>query len=190
MQLIAPGSVLSYPAFRRLWASSLLVTIGAAAFPIALAVTVLDAGGNATSLGVILASRVLSSVLLALVGGVWADRLPRKYVMIGADVYRGFLMLGLVFVGTQTLLLGHLQFSFLRWVRVKLLVFQLWCDFAQRFACRQTSRWKCFAQYQFQNRTNCWTGRWRTIRCGDRRSYDFCDYCCFFLRRYCATFQN
>ena len=97
MKLFAPGSLLSYSGFRRLWFSSLLVTIGGAAFPIALAVTILDSGGDATSLGVILAARVLSSVLLALVGGVWADRLPRKYVMIGADVYRGILMIGLIF---------------------------------------------------------------------------------------------
>jgi MFS family permease len=99
-KLLAPGSLMSYSGFRSLWISNLLVTIGGSAFPIALAVTVLDAGGTATTLGVILASRVLSSVLLALVGGVWADRLPRKYVMIGADVYRGFLMLGLVFIAT------------------------------------------------------------------------------------------
>ena len=99
-KLLAPGSLMSYKSFRRLWVSSLLVTIGGSAFPIALAVTILDAGGNATTLGVILGSRVLSSVLLALVGGVWADRLPRKFVMIGADVYRGFLMLGLVFIAT------------------------------------------------------------------------------------------
>ena len=100
MKSFAPGSLFSYPDYRNLWVSNLLVTIGASAFPIALAVTVLDAGGTATTLGLILASRVLSSVLLALVGGVWADRLPRKYVMIGADVYRGVLMLGLVFIAT------------------------------------------------------------------------------------------
>jgi MFS family permease len=100
MALITPGSVMSYSNYRNLWVSNLLVTIGASAFPIALAVTVLDAGGNATTLGLILASRVLSSVLLALVGGVWADRLPRKYVMIAADVYRGLLMIGLVFIAT------------------------------------------------------------------------------------------
>jgi MFS family permease len=100
MALISPGSVMSYASYRNLWVSNLLVTIGASAFPIALAVTVLDAGGNATTLGLILASRVLSSVLLALVGGVWADRLPRKYVMISADVYRGILMIGLVFIAT------------------------------------------------------------------------------------------
>jgi MFS family permease len=98
--LITPGSLMSYSDYRNLWLSNLLVTIGASAFPIALAVTVLDAGGNATTLGLILASRILSSVLLALVGGVWADRLPRKYVMIAADVYRGILMVGLVFVAT------------------------------------------------------------------------------------------
>lgn len=100
MKWNAPGSLLSYPDYRNLWVSNLLVTIGASAFPIALAVTVLDAGGSATTLGLILASRVLSSVLLALVGGVWADRLPRKYVMIGADIYRGVLMIGLVFIAT------------------------------------------------------------------------------------------
>ena len=100
MALITPGSLMSYLDYRNLWFSNLLVTIGASAFPIALAVTVLDAGGNATTLGLILASRVLSSVLLALIGGVWADRLPRKYVMIGADVYRGILMVGLIFVAT------------------------------------------------------------------------------------------
>src|SRR5450759_2327288 len=98
MALITPGSLMSYAGYRNLWISNLLVTVGASAFPIALAVTVLDAGGNATTLGLILAARVLSSVLLALVGGVWADGLPRKYVMIGADVYRGLLMVGLLFV--------------------------------------------------------------------------------------------
>jgi MFS family permease len=50
----------------------------------------------------ILASRVLSSVVLAPVGGVWADRLPRKVVMIGADIYRALLMIGLIFVATPS----------------------------------------------------------------------------------------
>lgn len=101
-KLLAPGSLMSYSGFRSLWISNLLVTVGGSAFPIALAVTILDAGGTATTLGVILGSRILSSVLLALVGGVWADRLPRKYVMIGADVYRGFLMVGLIFIATPS----------------------------------------------------------------------------------------
>ena len=99
-KFVTDGSLLSYKGFRQLWISSLLVSLGASAFPIALAVTVLDAGGTATTLGLILGSRVLSAVLLGLVGGVWADRLPRKYVMIGADVYRGVLMVALIFIAT------------------------------------------------------------------------------------------
>lgn len=102
MALLSSGNLLSYKDYRNLWISNLLVTIGASAFPIALAVTVLDAGGTTTTLGLILASRVLSSVILAPVGGVWADRLPRKMVMIGADVYRALLMLGLIFVAAPS----------------------------------------------------------------------------------------
>ncbi|HEY3292964.1 MAG TPA: MFS transporter [Candidatus Nanopelagicaceae bacterium] len=102
MALLAPGNLFTYKDYRNLWISNLLVTIGASAFPIALAVTVLDAGGTTTTLGLILASRVLSSVILAPVGGVWADRLPRKVVMIGADIYRALLMIGLIFVATPS----------------------------------------------------------------------------------------
>jgi MFS family permease len=102
MALLTPGNLFTFKDYRNLWISNLLVTIGASAFPIALAVTVLDAGGTTTTLGLILASRVLSSVILAPVGGVWADRLPRKFVMIGADVYRAILMIGLIFVATPS----------------------------------------------------------------------------------------
>ncbi len=102
MALLAPGNLFSYKDYRNLWISNLLVTIGASAFPIALAVTVLDAGGTTTTLGLILASRVLSSVLLAPAGGVWADRLPRKMVMIGADIYRAVLMIGLIFASASS----------------------------------------------------------------------------------------
>jgi MFS family permease len=101
--IIKAGSIWSYKDYLRLWTSGLLVNIGATAFPIALAVTVLDTGGNATSLGLILAARVLSGVLLAPVGGVWADRLPRKYVMMGADLFRAFLALILVFVSVPSI---------------------------------------------------------------------------------------
>jgi MFS family permease len=90
--------LLEHRDFVLLWLSGLLVVIGSSAFPIALAVTVLDAGGTATTLGLILASRVLSSVLLALAGGVWADRYKRKYIMVSADLLRAILTVVLVFV--------------------------------------------------------------------------------------------
>ena len=103
MKIIKEGSIWSYKDYLRLWVSGLLANIGATAFPIALAVTILDTGGDATSLGLILAARVLSGVLLAPVGGVWADRLPRKYVMIGADIFRALLALILVFVAAPSI---------------------------------------------------------------------------------------
>jgi MFS family permease len=91
-------SLFQHQGFWQLWVSGLLIVIGAAAFPVALAVTVLENGGTASTLGLILAARVFSSVLLVLAGGVWADRFPRKYVMIFADILRAILTLAIVFV--------------------------------------------------------------------------------------------
>jgi MFS family permease len=73
------------------------------AFPIALAVTVLDAGGSATTLGLILAVRVLSGVLLAPVGGVWADRLPRRTILILADGFRAIIGSVVVFIDPKNI---------------------------------------------------------------------------------------
>jgi MFS family permease len=95
---VTETKLLEHRDFVLLWLSGLLVVIGSSAFPIALAVTILDAGGTATTLGLILASRVLSSVILALAGGVWADRYKRKYIMISADLLRAILTVVLVFV--------------------------------------------------------------------------------------------
>jgi MFS family permease len=95
---VTEKKLLEHRDFVLLWLSGLLVVIGSSAFPIALAVTILDAGGTATTLGLILASRVLSSVILALAGGVWADRYKRKYIMISADLLRAILTVVLVFV--------------------------------------------------------------------------------------------
>ena len=64
----------------------------------AIAIVIIDAGGDATTLGLILAARMLSGTALTLIGGVWADRIKRKYVMISADLGRAFLLLILVFV--------------------------------------------------------------------------------------------
>ena len=79
-----PGALFSYPAYRNLWISTILTILAMSAFPIALAVTILDAGGTITTLGLILGARVLSGVLFSPVGGVVVDRLPRKTVLIAA----------------------------------------------------------------------------------------------------------
>ena len=98
-----PGALLSYSAYRNLIFSNILTIIAMSAFPIALAVTVLDAGGNASTLGIILAVRVLSSVLLAPVGGVWSDRLPRKTILIFADGFRAIMGSIVIFINPENI---------------------------------------------------------------------------------------
>ena len=103
MKLFEAGSLWSYKGYRLFWYNTTIFVLGASAFPIALAVTVLDAGGTATSLGLILGARVLSAVLFAPFAGVWSDRLPRKQVMITADLFRAVLVFGMVFISSPKL---------------------------------------------------------------------------------------
>ena len=103
MKLFEAGSLWSFKGYRLFWYSSTIFVLGASAFPIALAVTVLDAGGTATSLGLILGARVLSGVIFAPFAGVWSDRLPRKQVMIVADLSRAAIVFSMVFVSAPEL---------------------------------------------------------------------------------------
>ena len=103
MKLFEAGSLWSFKGYRLFWFSSTIFVLGASAFPIALAVTVLDAGGTATSLGLILGARVLSGVLFAPIAGVWSDRLPRKQVMIIADLSRAVIVFTMVFISAPQL---------------------------------------------------------------------------------------
>jgi MFS family permease len=98
-----PGSLFSYRDYRNYFFSGAIFTMGAAAFPIALAVAVLDNGGDASSLGLILAARALSGTVFMLAGGVWADRLPRKWIMIGADSFRALICIVLLVVTAEKL---------------------------------------------------------------------------------------
>jgi MFS family permease len=96
--LFAPGAIFSFKDFRRVFLSSSIMSIGGGALPMALAIVIIDSGGSATTLGLVLAAKMLSSTGFVVVGGVWADRLKRKHVMISADLSRGILILLLVFV--------------------------------------------------------------------------------------------
>ena len=98
-----PGALLSFPAYRALLISGILTVIAMSAFPVALAVTVLDAGGSATTLGIILAVRVLSGVVMAPIGGVWADRLPRRTILILADGFRAIMGSVVVFIDPKNI---------------------------------------------------------------------------------------
>jgi MFS family permease len=114
MKLFEAGSLWSYKGYRLFWFSTTIFVLGATAFPIALAVTILDAGGSATTLGLILGARILSSVVFAPFAGVWVDRLPRKQVMIVADLFRAILVFSLVFFSAPSMphyLLGLMVFA-------------------------------------------------------------------------------
>jgi MFS family permease len=99
VKLFEAGSLWSYKGFRLFWFSNTIFVIGSGAFPIALAVVVLDNNGNdPKSLGLVLGARVLAAVLFAPIAGVWSDRLPRVQVMIAADLFRAALVISLVFL--------------------------------------------------------------------------------------------
>lgn len=73
--------------FRLLFFGRTLSGVGDAIVPVALTFAVLDLG-DATDLGLVLGSGSLARVVFLVVGGVWADRLPRQLVMMAADVVR------------------------------------------------------------------------------------------------------
>lgn len=75
--------------FRLLWIGQTTSAVGDSLIPVAIAFAVLRLGGSAAGIGLVLAAFTLPRVLLILVGGVWADRLPRQLVMVASDVVRG-----------------------------------------------------------------------------------------------------
>ena len=79
---------LAVPAFRWLLAGQVVSAIGDQLFPIAVVALVVTRGGDAGELGLVLAARFAALVLFAVLGGVWADRLPRVLMMRAADLLR------------------------------------------------------------------------------------------------------
>lgn len=74
--------------FRLLFFGHTISLLGDGMAPIALAFAVLDLTGSVADLGYVLAAKTVPLVGFLLVGGVFADRLPRRAVMICADLTR------------------------------------------------------------------------------------------------------
>lgn len=70
--------------FRYLVAGTTASSLGNSITPIALAFAVLDLGGSATDLGLVVGAFALADVVTVLFGGVLGDRLPRKLMMEGS----------------------------------------------------------------------------------------------------------
>jgi MFS family permease len=90
-------------AFRLLWTGQAVSAVGDGLASVALAFAVLRIGGNASQLGLVLAAAVVSRVAFFLLGGVWADRLPRQLVMLTADLVRAAqqIVIGLLLISGQ-----------------------------------------------------------------------------------------
>ena len=80
--------VLRHRDFRLLWLAQSASVIGDAIVVVALALFVIEDTGSATDLGFVLTAKGLPLVLFLLVGGVWADRLPRHRLMVATDLLR------------------------------------------------------------------------------------------------------
>jgi MFS family permease len=81
-------TLLREPQFRRIFLAQSVSTLGDQIAPIAIAFAVLSTTHSATALGLVLAGRTLPMVIFLLIGGAWADRLPRKSIMVVSDVVR------------------------------------------------------------------------------------------------------
>lgn len=77
-----PRRAFHYAAFRHLFFARLLTVLGNGIAPIALAFAVLDIGGSAADLGIVVAARSLFNVAFLLLGGVLADRYSRSLVLV------------------------------------------------------------------------------------------------------------
>jgi MFS family permease len=88
--------------FRLLWLGRVASAAGDALVPVALAFAVLSVRHSATALGGVLAAFTIARVSFTLVGGVVADRFPRRAVMIGCDGARA-----IVEAFTAVMLLTH-----------------------------------------------------------------------------------
>ena len=65
--------------FRRLYIGQSVSVFGDGLTPVAITFAVLDLTGSGTDLGLVLAAQSLPLAALALVGGVWGDRLRREW---------------------------------------------------------------------------------------------------------------
>ena len=74
----------------RIFVSARFVSLlGSSIAPIALVFAVLDVSDEPTAAGIVLAARSIPNVVFLLIGGVIADRLPRRLVLVVANTVSG-----------------------------------------------------------------------------------------------------
>ena len=88
MRLAGRLGALQERQFRLLWTGQAVSAFGDGLYPVALAFAVVRLSGSAADLGFVFMAVLIPRVVLVLGGGVFADRLPRQRVMVGADLLR------------------------------------------------------------------------------------------------------
>jgi len=74
--------------FRLLWLVTVTTTLAMEIFGVTVLVTVFEQTASTLQAAGTMVARTLPSLLLGPVAGVWVDRFPRKYVLIGVDLVR------------------------------------------------------------------------------------------------------
>lgn len=88
MRFVRSLAPLARRAYRLLWIGQAVSSAGDALVQVALVFAILHVGGTASDIGYIAAVQTATRVGFILAGGVWADRLPRQYVMLSSDALR------------------------------------------------------------------------------------------------------
>jgi DHA3 family tetracycline resistance protein-like MFS transporter len=95
--------------FAWLWVGQTISSLGNGAFYTAIAWQVLVLTGSATAMGAVLVAQSVPRLLFMLMGGVLADRLPRRLVLLVSDVARALAVGAIAVLGMLNLLqLWHL----------------------------------------------------------------------------------
>ncbi|MFD7640039.1 MFS transporter [Kitasatospora sp. NPDC059795] len=71
--------------FRLLWTARSISAMGNALMPVTVVFAILRSGGSALDVGTVLTCQAVGQVVMLPVGGVWADRLSRKLVLMATD---------------------------------------------------------------------------------------------------------
>ncbi|MFJ6480964.1 MULTISPECIES: MFS transporter [unclassified Streptomyces] len=88
-----PETLRAHPRFLRVWLGQASGAVGDQLLPVALSLYVLNSGGGAGEVGLVLGGRAVSLVLCLLAGGVLADRMRRTRILFAADLFRAVLIL-------------------------------------------------------------------------------------------------
>jgi MFS family permease len=102
LRFVRSLGVLHERSFARYLAAVTISQLGSGMAMVALAFAVLEFGG-AIDLGIVLLAREIPLVAFLLLGGVFADRIPRRAILVGSDLVKGaaqIITATLLFTGT------------------------------------------------------------------------------------------